>query len=181
MGYIIVNLFCSVWYFLYLCGMKVTDLQIIEACSKAITMAEAARSLQIDYKTLRNRALKLECFVPNKSGKGTNKPNSKKLPIEEVFNSKIYNSNRLRKRLINESIKKHKCECCNNTMWLNNPIPLELHHIDGDNTNNKLENLQVLCPNCHTMTDNYRGKNIGKTKIIESASGTTTTCTLEAY
>ena len=34
-------------------------------------------------------------------------------------------------------------------------------------TNNKLENLQILCPNCHTMTDNYRGKNIGKTKIIE--------------
>ena len=44
-----------------------------------------------------------------------------------------------------------------------------------------LENLQILCPNCHTMTDNYRGKNIGKIKIIESASGTTTTCTLETY
>ena len=56
-----------------------------------------------------------------------------------------------------------------------------LHHIDGDNTNNKLENLQILCPNCHTMTDNYRGKNIGKTKIIECVSDTTTTCTLETY
>ena len=142
--------------------MKVSDTQIIKACEEAITMAQAARDLEIDYKTLRNRALKLNCFVPNKGGKGTNKPSPKKIPIEEVYNSKIYNSNRLRGRLISEGIKEHKCEYCNNKEWLGNPIPLELHHIDGDNTNNKLENLQILCPNCHTMTDNYRGKNIGK-------------------
>ena len=43
----------------------------------------------------------------------------------------------------------------------------------------KLENLQILCPNCHTMTDNYRGKNIGKVKIIAGVSDTTTTCILE--
>lgn len=53
----------------------------------------------------------------------------------------------------------HQCECCKNTTWQEKPIPLEVHHIDGDNTNNLLENLQLLCPNCHALTDNYRTKN----------------------
>ncbi len=45
------------------------------------------------------------------------------------------------------------------SLWLNKPIPLELHHKDGDNTNNELDNLELLCPNCHALTDNYRGRN----------------------
>jgi len=43
---------------------------------------------------------------------------------------------------------------------MNLPIPLELHHIDGNQTNVSLDNLQLLCPNCHTLTDNYRGKGV---------------------
>ncbi len=43
--------------------------------------------------------------------------------------------------------------------WLDSKIPLELHHKDGDKFNNCIENLEVLCPNCHSLTDNVRGKN----------------------
>ncbi|WP_083937631.1 HNH endonuclease [Hymenobacter aerophilus] len=43
--------------------------------------------------------------------------------------------------------------------WVGEPIPLELHHINGINNDHRLENLQLLCPNCHALTDNYRGKN----------------------
>jgi predicted HNH restriction endonuclease len=50
---------------------------------------------------------------------------------------------------------------------LGNPIPLELHHIDGDKTNNTLENFQLLCPNCHALTDSYRGKNVKKKRNKE--------------
>ena len=50
---------------------------------------------------------------------------------------------------------------CGSTHWCNYLIPLELHHINGIKTDNRLENLQMLCPNCHALTDNYRGKNIG--------------------
>lgn len=53
----------------------------------------------------------------------------------------------------------HKCECCNTTHWLNKPINLELHHKDGNRCNNELNNLQLLCPNCHSYTDNYGSKN----------------------
>lgn len=71
-------------------------------------------------------------------------------------------SNKLRKYLLDEKIFEHKCSSCTNTTWLDNLIPLELDHIDGDNTNNKLANLRLLCPNCHSLTPTYRGRNITK-------------------
>ena len=49
---------------------------------------------------------------------------------------------------------------CNNTEWMGKPIPLELHHINGNKFDNRIENLQILCPNCHSFTDNYRAKNM---------------------
>ncbi|MBK6998271.1 MAG: HNH endonuclease [Lewinellaceae bacterium] len=56
----------------------------------------------------------------------------------------------------------HRCENCDLTEWLASPIPLELHHKDGNRYNNAIENLLLLCPNCHALTDNYRAKNIKK-------------------
>lgn len=49
----------------------------------------------------------------------------------------------------------HCCELCKGIIWRDTPIPLELHHIDGDRTNNAEDNLQLLCCNCHALTDNY--------------------------
>lgn len=68
----------------------------------------------------------------------------------------------------------HQCESCSLSEWMNNPIPLELEHIDGNNKNNTKENLKLLCPNCHSLTKTYRGKNINgyrkvsKEELIES-------------
>lgn len=81
-----------------------------------------------------------------------------------------YNTNRLRLRLINNGLKEHKCECCGNTEWNGKPIPLELHHINGDHYDNRLENLQLLCPNCHAQTDTYRGSNQERYKIDNKTS-----------
>lgn len=60
------------------------------------------------------------------------------------------------------ALRGHKCEQCGLEKWLNQKIPLEVHHIDGDHKNNVLENLQLLCPNCHALTENWRGRNIVK-------------------
>ena len=79
-------------------------------------------------------------------------------PLEEVLvHKKLENTWRLKNRLLRSGIKKHQCECCGNTEWLSQPIMLELHHKDGDRTNNVLSNIELLCPNCHALTDNYRG------------------------
>jgi hypothetical protein len=66
---------------------------------------------------------------------------------------------RLKLRLLGEGYKQHRCASCGLTEWLGQPVPLELHHKDGDRTNNLLRNLDLLCPNCHALTGNYRGKN----------------------
>ena len=60
-------------------------------------------------------------------------------------------------------LRGRKCECCGLESWLNQPINLEIHHINGDRTDNRLENLQLLCPNCHSYTDNWRGRGKRKT------------------
>jgi 5-methylcytosine-specific restriction endonuclease McrA len=71
--------------------------------------------------------------------------------------SKFKKMDWLKKHLIRE--RGHRCEKCLTEMWFDDMITLEVHHIDGDRTNNVYENLQLLCPNCHSYTDNWRGKN----------------------
>ena len=55
-------------------------------------------------------------------------------------------------------LRGQKCECCGLTEWMGQPINLEIHHIDGNHMNNDLTNLQLLCPNCHSYTSNFRKK-----------------------
>lgn len=64
---------------------------------------------------------------------------------------------KFRNKLIEE--RGHQCECCKLTNWLDLPINLELHHKDGNRLNYCRNNLQLLCPNCHSHTDNYGSKN----------------------
>jgi hypothetical protein len=87
---------------------------------------------------------------------------AKRIPLNEILvKNSTYGGGtyKLKNRLLKENIFEHKCYRCNNVDWLNNPIPLELEHINGDNTDNSRENLTLLCPNCHALTNTYRGKN----------------------
>lgn len=78
------------------------------------------------------------------------------VPIQQILieNSPHTGSSKLRVRLIKEGLKENKCEICGCTE------SLELHHINGNHQDNRLENLQILCANCHRKTDNFRGKGI---------------------
>ena len=86
-------------------------------------------------------------------------------PIEEYLKNKAQISTyHLKNRLIEEGIVQRKCYNCGLTKWRDQPIPIELEHIDGNNKNNALSNLTLLCPNCHALTPTYRGRNIGRRK-----------------
>lgn len=85
------------------------------------------------------------------------------MPLKDILQKGVkIRGYKLLKRLEKEGIKKHRCEICGITEWQGKPISLQLHHKDGDNTNQELENLQILCPNCHSQTDNYAGKSSKK-------------------
>ncbi len=97
----------------------------------------------------------------NKGMKGVGKPI---YSLSEILTkNSFYQSYKLKKRLYEEKIKKPKCELCG---WAKRSsdgrLPLELDHVNGNRRDNRLVNLRILCPNCHSLQITHRGKNIGK-------------------
>ena len=97
---------------------------------------------------------------------------------------KPIHSSKLKIKLLKENLIENKCAICGISEWLGKPIVLQLHHINGNNSDNRLENIQLLCPNCDSQTENYCG-NANKNKIIKRCpqcgkpiSRTATLCTI---
>lgn len=126
---------------------------------------EIARQLNCKVDTLKSYYKKMGIVYDgnmNRTGKGHKEAY---VPASEYFdNTKRISSHKLKLKLINEGIKEHKCEICKLTEWQGKLIPIELDHIDGNHYNNNLENLRILCPNCHAQTETNSGKNRGKFK-----------------
>jgi RNA polymerase subunit RPABC4/transcription elongation factor Spt4 len=142
--------------------MKINDEKIIDVCNNSISMAKAASTLGIHFNTLKSRAIKLGCYNINPSGKGIKKQIAPKIPLKDIVDGKhpSFQTNKLRIRLIKEGIKTEMCEVCGITEWNGKKVSFELDHIDGNRTNHKLENLRIICPNCHSQTNTYRARNI---------------------
>lgn len=158
---------------------KWTDEQLIEACKTSRSIRQVLSKLGLkeaggNYSIIKRKIKEKELDISHFTGRGwniglTTKPNPPKSLNEILTVNSIYQSNKLRQRLLKENVLEHKCSNCNNSEWLGNPIPLELEHINGDSSDNRLENLTLLCPNCHSLTPTYRGKNI-KLKISSALS-----------
>jgi 5-methylcytosine-specific restriction endonuclease McrA len=66
----------------------------------------------------------------------------------------------LKNRMIKAGLKNGSCEDCGIADWRGRPLSIALHHVNGDGRDNRLENLRLLCPNCHSQTENFAGKGV---------------------
>ena len=86
------------------------------------------------------------------------------MPIPELLAGRR-NRNHLKLRLLAAELLTNACAECGISEWLDRPLSLELHHVNGNGHDNCLENLQLLCPNCHSQTDNWGGRNRRRAQI----------------
>jgi 5-methylcytosine-specific restriction endonuclease McrA len=85
-------------------------------------------------------------------------PRSRGMPIEELLAAPRVRDH-LKRRLLAVGVLPQRCERCGISEWLGNPLSLQLHHVNGDGRDNRLENVQILCPNCHSQTGSWGGRN----------------------
>ena len=124
-----------------------------------------------NYKVFHKYVKQYNLDTSHFTGKRTNLGNLLNVGIskEEFFKKdKLIKAYDIRKKIFKEGLKENKCEICGLTEWLNNPIQLQIHHIDGDHMNNEIENIQLLCPNCHSQTENFAGKKNKKNKCTHT-------------
>lgn len=110
------------------------------------------------------RRIHNKCRNCKKTLNNYNKWCSKSCQIVGMFMNNRKTGNTIGKKLVRKYLlltREHICSQCQLTTWRDVPIPLETHHKDGDHNNNEEENLELLCPNCHSLTDNYKSKNNG--------------------
>jgi len=131
--------------------------EVKKAIESTPTMGGAAKFLKLDWRTFKRIAEDHGLYKPSRGNQ-----HSTRFETEDILNGihPQYPTSKLSKRLVKEGYKKYKCEQCGITNWNNEPISLELNHIDGDNGNHSLVNLELICPNCHSQTPTYRSKKL---------------------
>jgi hypothetical protein len=151
-----------------------TDEQVLDAADGARSVAEVMRRLGLDPVRKRGRAAieqRLDELGIDRSGfvgqawrRGVagRSGGPRGRPLEQVLvrGSTYTSTSSLKKRLIAEGVLERRCGGCGLVWWRGRLAPLHLDHRNGDRTDNRVENLRLLCPNCHAQTDTYCGRNI---------------------
>ena len=145
--------------------------QLTDAVKESFSIRQVLTKLGLapkggNYSTFNRLIKKYNIDTSHFTGKFYNKGRKlppRAYPLQDILvKGRHTQSHKLKLRLISSGILENCCSICKLYEWMGKPIPIELDHIDGDNLNNELSNLRILCPNCHAQTPNYRGKNIGK-------------------
>lgn len=140
---------------------------VIEYINQGKSKEEICKLLNCQFLTLNHYLVKWEIFYRGHIGGKGKKSHKRKSALELLQNNGYISSHRLKLKLIEDGLKKKECERCNLMKWLDADIPLELHHKDGNHYNNTLNNLEILCPNCHALTSNHGSKNFKIKKDIK--------------
>jgi 5-methylcytosine-specific restriction endonuclease McrA len=134
---------------------NITKEQFIKTCNDNLSMAKAAAALGLHFNTFRKYALKYNCYKPNQAGRGIKKDIKLRIHRIEEYATRAS----VRKRIIQENLIPYKCDECKISEWNGQKLSLHLDHINGINGDNRIENLRFLCPNCHSLTSTYAGRN----------------------
>lgn len=140
--------------------------RIIEQLHNGVPQAAICAEFGCKPETLRRR---LQAWgvshLNNEPGRGRLRPWSWKPSTNYLKADTKTNVHRLKQKLWRDGLKPRHCEECGwNRQAPDGRLPLELHHVNGDKLDNRLENLSILCPNCHSLKDNHRGLSKGKNK-----------------
>ena len=141
---------------------------IIEQLRNGVPQATICSEFRCKPETLRTR---LQAWgvshLHNEPRRGRPRPWAWKPATDFLKEDIATNIHRLKHRLWRDGLKPMHCEECGwNRRAANGRLPLELHHISGNKCDNRLENLIILCTNCHSLKDNHRGLSKGKNKRV---------------
>lgn len=144
---------------------KYTDEQFIAAVSDSKSVAEVFNHLKLipaggNYKSFYKKIKELNLSTAHFTGQGHLKGKSHnwtpKIPLDEILvENSFYKTSALRERLISELNWINQCSICFISSWQDKTLVLHLDHINGINTDNRISNLRLLCPNCHSQTETY--------------------------
>lgn len=140
-----------------------TEQEVRTAVENTFSMAEASSKCNVHYATFKKYAVRYNLWNPNPAGKGKSKPKEDgkdKYALSDILSGKYphYSSHKLKLRLIKQGLKEDKCEVCEIVQWNGKLISMHLDHINGNHYDHSIENLRILCPNCHSQTETYAGK-----------------------
>lgn len=158
---------------------KIDKEELEKIVKEVLSTAEVCRRLEIrpaggNYKTIKKYINLYDIDISHFTGQGWNtglryKPVNKITDISDILveNSTYTSTHHLKIRLIKEGLKDSKCELCNIESWCDKPLSFHLDHINGNNMDNRIDNLRILCPNCHSQTSTYCGGNLNKSSKSE--------------
>lgn len=149
-----------------------TDADLIAAVEGSTSIRQVLARLGLspaggNYSQIKHRIQQLQIDTGHFRGQGWKRgdvaPVVPARPLDELLikGSRVQ-SYKLKRRLLAAKLKEPECEACHIREWLGHPAPLELDHINGETSDNRLENLRLLCANCHALTDTYRGRKLAK-------------------
>lgn len=155
-------------------GLTWSDADLAWAVATNFSMRATIHALGLKvggsvYLVLRQRIAELGLDTSHWTGQAWNRGRTyvngaRARPLEQILvrDSDYLDTNRLKRRLMLGGVLQKVCANCGGTEWQGHPMPLQLDHINGDRRDNRLENLRVLCPNCHAQTDTWCGRNRGR-------------------